>query len=361
MNIPKGLAGVEVDDTAISLVDGSNGGLYYRGYAIDDLATRRFTDVAALVLSGQLAESSLAAELCAHGELTPRDTQLLLAADDGRHPMHVLQGLVALLDVPDDAFDEYGEAGPGLVIAAKLPQCVAHLANGAGTAYPATNDYCGRFLEQLAGEHSALAQEAFEVTQILQIEHGFNAGTFTARVVASTLAPVTDAVSAALGALHGPLHGGADQAALEMADEVGDPARAHAFVDAALAKGVKIMGMGHREYRVLDPRAKHVKQYARELCSHTPMEATFETLVAMEARFNERMAERGKRVHANLEFYKGLVYRAIGLPNELFTPAFAMARVFGYVAHFIESRRDNRIMRPAARYVGPDPSSVSPP
>jgi citrate synthase len=160
-------------------------------------------------------------------------------------------------------------------------------------------------------------------------------------------------LSAGFGALHGVLHGGADQAALETADRVGTPDRAAGFVDACLANGEKVMGMGHREYRVIDPRAVHLKALAGRLAAGTEHAVTFATLVAIEARFTERMAERGKDLYANVEFFKGLVFRMLGLPPRFFTALFGMARVFGYLAHFIESREDNRIVRPQALYVGP--------
>jgi citrate synthase len=213
-----------------------------------------------------------------------------------------------------------------------------------------------RFLAQMGFASNAELTHAFNVTQILQIEHSFNASTFAARVVASTLAPVENVLAAALGALHGALHGGADQAALEMAIEVGDPARAADFVDECLANGRKIMGMGHREYRVLDPRARFVKALAADLAKGTSLESLYLTLEGIEARISERMAERGTELHANLEFYKGIVYRAAGLPTDFFTAAFAMARVYGYLAHFIESRINNRIIRPAAKYIGAIPA-----
>ena len=154
-------------------------------------------------------------------------------------------------------------------------------------------------------------------------------------------------------ALHGVLHGGADQAALETADRVGSPERAAEFVDRCLATGEKVMGMGHREYKVVDPRAVHLKRLAEQLTAGTEHEVTFRTLQAIEARFTERMAEQGKDLYANVEFYKGLVFRVLGLPPRFFTALFGMARVFGYLAHFAECRQDNRIVRPQAHYVGP--------
>lgn len=364
IEVPKGLDGVEVDATKISLVDGERGRLSYRGHDIGELIDWPFTRVVLLVVDGDDPSSTdrraFEAALARAAVLSESDAALLsLAADTTAHPMAVLQGMVPLLTKTDE-FDRYGDAAHGFTVAAKLPALVAGLYRlRSGEGLPPPNDALdpnARFLAQMGCPTNADLMHAFAVTQILQIEHSFNASTFAARVVASTLAPVENALAAALGALHGALHGGADQAALETAIEVGDPANAAAFVDESLARGRKIMGMGHREYRVLDPRARYVKALAATLAQGTELEGLYRTLEAIEANIHARMAERGTELHANLEFYKGIVYRAAGLPVDYFTAAFAMARVYGYLAHFIESRINNRIIRPAARYIGAIPA-----
>ena len=349
--IMKGLEGVIVDTTAISLVDGKAGKLSYRGYDIDELVNLPFGHVASLVVDGTL-EPELEQRLLKVAHLSLRESDLLLSLPEETHPMHVLQGMAPLLDHPEE-FEDYGEAAQGLVIAAKVPELIAtHLAREPLSPSEAPT-LVGRFLEYVHAPDVETARLAFEAVQVLQIEHSFNAGTFAARSTASTLAPIENCISAAFGTLHGILHGGADQAALEVADRVGGPEHAATFVDECLASKTKVMGMGHREYKVLDPRARHIKAFAEALTRGTEHERTFRTLVAIEARFTERMAERGKSLYANLEFYKGVVYRALGLPTRFFTSCFAMSRVYGYVAHFIESREDNRIIRPAAHYIGP--------
>ena len=237
----------------------------------------------------------------------------------------------------------------GLALAVKLPQLVA--THRARAPRPTTgSSYAERFLGAIDAPADADHAKAFAVMQILQLEHSFNASTFAARVIASTQAPIANALAGAIGTLHGPLHGGADQAALETADEVGAPDEAVAFVDRCLKEGRKVMGMGHREYRVLDPRARFGKAIAEKLTRGTEHEVTYQTLVAIEDRFRERMAERGKELHANIEFYKGLIFRSLGLEPRFFTALFAMARSFGYLAHVLESRFDNRLIRPAALY-----------
>jgi len=368
IEVPKGLDGVEVDVTKISLVDGERGRLSYRGHDVGELIDWPFTRVVLLVLTGNdpsnAERRAFETALAKAAVLSESDEALLtLAAATPTHPMAVLQGLIPLLSKTAE-FDGYGDAAHGFTVAAKLPALIAGLHRlRSGSALPKPNaelDPNARFIEQMGAQMGFASNvdlaHAFNVTQILQIEHSFNASTFAARVVASTLAPVENALAAALGALHGALHGGADQAALEMAIEVGDPERAAEFVDECLASGRKIMGMGHREYRVLDPRARFVKTLAAKLAKGTSLEPLYATLEAIEAGINQRMAERGTELHANLEFYKGIVYRAAGLPVDYFTAAFAMARVYGYLAHFIESRINNRIIRPAAKYIGVTPA-----
>lgn len=348
--IKRGLEGVVVDTTRISLVDGEAGVLSYRGIPIDDLVDAPFAEVAALVVDDERSDR-LAREVSAHAELSDRERALVLSLPEETHPMHVLQGITPLLD-RSTAFAARGEAAQGFAIAAKLPALVAtHLRRAAVRGTSAT-DPALQFLERIGAPDTDIARRAYSVTQILQIEHSFNASTFVARACASTLAPVENALSAAFGTLHGVLHGGADQAALETADKVGNPDKAAAFVDECLASRTRVMGMGHREYKVLDPRARYLKALAADLCAGTPHEQTYLTLVAIEDRFIERMAEEGKSLYANLEFYKGVIYRTLGIPTAFFTANFALARVYGYLAHFVESREDNRLVRPKALYTG---------
>ena len=350
------LENVVVGETAISFVDGARGALYYRGLSIDALVDWPFADVAAWVLHGDRQRGAgLEAELAEGAPLSERESELMLGYPRALHPMQALQSAAAALD-ETHLFQEYGEAAQGLAIAAKLPAMVATRLAGRNPPRCDEPSYIDRFLKQIHAPGTENTRRAFQVMQILQLEHGFNASTFAARVIASTLAPVQNVLAGAIGALHGRLHGGADQAALEAADRVGDACRAADFVDGCIARTEKVMGMGHREYRVLDPRAKYAKELAQALTAGTEHERTFATLAAIERRFGERMAERGRALHANVEFYKGLIYRALGLPPAYFTCGFAMARVFGYLAHFMESRRSNRLMRPAVRYVGPAPA-----
>ncbi len=354
-SVAKGLAGVVVEQTAISEVR-SEGELSYRGHSINDLADQPFINVAGLVVDNRL-DDHLQALLAPSANLDERETAFVLAAPADIHPMQLLQSIVPLLSRCTDL--GHGEADQGLHVAAKLPAVVAtHLRRRAVIVEP-ERGYAEAFLAAIGSDCSAEHVAAFNTAQILQLEHGFNAGTFAARVVASTLAPVQAAMAAGIGALSGSLHGGADQAVLEIADTLGDVADARAYVEQTLAEGGKIPGMGHREYREVDPRAKLLQAWVERLEMSAEDQASYDILREIDSCFSAAMLERGKALHANVEFYKGLVFRVLGLPNQFFTAAFAMARVFGYVAHFIESRVDNRIYRPAAEYVGPPVSLVS--
>lgn len=369
--IDPGLAGLVVGTTRVSEVDGAAGTLSYRGQSIDALTQRPFAEVASLVALGKVVPAVV--ELIDQAPtLTDSERNRLLAAPADLSPTQVLQAMIVQLDATPGILTltaadleaiEPGQDAPepllreaerALTIASKAPEIVAtHLARRAVPV--AGNSYADRFgaMIGLPADHDPALLDAFRVMQILQLEHSFNASTFAARVIASTLAPIENALSGAVGTLHGVLHGGADQAALETADQVGSAAAAAAFVDQCLAQGTKVMGMGHREYRVLDPRARYGKALAEQVSRGTEHAATFDTLAAIEARFGERMAAQGKALHANIEFYKGLIFRMLGLPPRYFTALFAMARIFGYTAHVLESRFDNRLIRPAAQYVGP--------
>jgi citrate synthase len=373
VDIKKGLEGVIVDNTAISLVDGEAGELYYRGYRIEDLVKRSFCAVAHLVVFGELPDAARLAEfeefLWDAGRLPAALSAMILELAALRaHPMATLQAATPLLALyaPARKIGRSDAEHEALVVAARLPTAHALLAaTRAGrppAAYPAVRGYGERFLHLLHDRTpSPAAIRAFEQTQILQIDHSFNASTFTARVVTSTLSPPACALAAAMGSLYGPLHGAADQGALEMAEEVADPGRAAQFVADCLAQGRLVMGMGHREYRVVDPRSRIVKTLAEQLASSEHEKRLIEILKAVDSAFVAQTAHKKRALRANLEFYKGVVYLALGLPKEFFTATFAIARVFGWSAHLVEQRSDNRIVRPAAHYIGAPPRTLDGP
>ncbi len=356
------LAGVIVGETAISDVQGEAGYLSYRGIDITELAQQPFLQVVWQVLFGQwpdpAQEQQLRDHLAINSTLQPEDLALLRALPAGLHPMRMLQGIIPLIQ-PATATDatHNPDADLGLAIAARLPSLIAahHRLSQGLDPIPAALELSlhENFLVMLHGNApSPEAVRLLDTTQILQLEHSFNAGTFAGRVCASTKAALPAVLSASVGTLSGPLHGGADQAALAMAREVGSPEAAAEWVAAALARGDKIMGMGHREYRRLDPRAAILKPLAREFCTEPESRNLFATLVAIEEACQAHFGARGQEIHANVEFYKGAVFHSLGIPDHYFTALFAMARVYGYLAHYLEFAPVGRLIRPRARYIG---------
>jgi citrate synthase len=363
------LAGVIVGETAISDVQGETGLLSYRGIDINELIGVPFLHVVWLVLFGEWPDerkkSRLKAFMCRHTRLSHAEIELLQKVPKSLHPMLMLQGLVPLLTPPEDETLEVGQdAEHGLFLAAKITALVAahhRLSQNKVILQPVPGLlFHENFLTMFHGSGPTEEQRRMlDAAQILQMEHSFNCGTFAGRVCASSLAPIQSSISASIGTLFGKLHGGADQAALEMAMHIGSPDRAAAYVSNALANKEKIMGMGHREYRTVDPRAKVLKPMAVELCQDKESKNLLATLVAVEEACQREFADKGKEIWANVEFYKGAVFHNLGIPTHYFTAMFAMARVYGYIAHFLEFRRDSRLIRPRALYTGPAVGSRS--
>lgn len=365
--VHKGLEGVIADTTSTSLVDGEAGALYYRGYPIESLVNYRFAEVMHLIVFGDLPDPRRLNEVedyLWHAGRLPGEVAatLRVLARNGAHPMVTLQAIAPILAVepPAQRLGRTDEEEEGLLVAARIPAALAlinaSLEDHPEPVYPVSRRYGERYLQLLTGKlPTAEAVEAFEVMQVLQLDHGFNASTFTARVVTSTLAPPASALAAAMGALYGPLHGAADQGALEMAMEVGEPQHARAFVTECLSTGRKVLGMGHREYRVVDPRAKILKAMAERSATEFTHRRLLNTLSAVEAAFVEQTSTKRRALRANMEFYKGVLCLSLGIAKEYFTATFAASRSFGWLAHIVEQRQDNRIIRPAALYVGPAP------
>ena len=359
MHAPAGLEGVIVAQTQISNVQ-ADGILSYRGQRIEALVERPFLDVAQLVVTGTTYHD-WQSWFDEHKHLTESQRATLASLPRQMHPLQVM---ISMIPVLASSLADTDPLIRGFVIAAKLPEILVSHIKGELVRLPESGHYAEQILTALghtAADPSGQAQtsarfeqlcDAFNVAQILQIEHSLNAGTFAARVVASTLANVESAYCAGLSALSGALHGGADQEAIEMADQLEMAACAPEFVSATLASGGKVPGMGHREYKVRDPRANCLDGWAAKLAQEGPLLDVYTKLQAIEAAFRGIMEERGKPLHPNVEFYKGVVYRALGLPNDAFTAAFGLARVYGYLAHYLENSENNRIYRPQAEYVG---------
>jgi citrate synthase len=361
------LAGIIVGETAISDVQGEIGLLSYRGIDIKDLVDVPFLHVVWMVLFGEWPneqqKSRLKTFMCRHSSLSHAEIDLLNQVPRDLHPMLMLQGLVPLLTLPDDTSLDVEENGAhGLFLSAKISALVAahyRLSQNKVILAPVPGKrFHENFLTMFLGTAPTEDQRhMLDAAQILQMEHSFNCGTFAGRVCASTLAPIQSSISASIGTLFGRLHGGADQAALEMAMEIGSPEKAEAFVKNCLANKEKIMGMGHREYRTVDPRAKILKPMAVQLCQDAASKNLLATLVAVEEACQREFAAKDKKIWANVEFYKGAVFHSLGIPTHFFTAMFAMSRVYGYVAHFLEFSRDSRLIRPRAQYIGKPVSS----
>lgn len=364
------LEGVVVGETAVSEVKGEQGQLLYRGISIEQLITRPQCQVAALLA----CDTNQPDRITTRFEQFMRDNAVLQLTDLGildalnpaLHPMLMLQAVLPA--IPEAADYELplpltaDDIAHGYALAAKIPALLCYwrtkqlgLSGDPDIYTVASSDHgsLSWFLRHFPGAiNNEQAQLVFNTTQVLQMEHGYNASTFAGRVCASTDAPIQSVLSASVGTLYGRLHGGADQAALEMAMAIGQAAKAKQFVADTLKHKRKIMGMGHREYKTLDPRAAVLKPMAARLCQNNVANAElYETLVAVEEACQERFAHQGKSIYANVEYYKGAVLHSLGIPTDFFTAVFAMSRVFGYLAHYEEFRQNPRLIRPRARPV----------
>jgi citrate synthase len=366
IDVPPGLNGVAVTDTTIGDVLGAEGRFHYRGHDATVLArTRSFEEVWHLVAVGHLPD---AAELAAFRAATGRARSVPPSIAPVLEPLARAAGATlgriraALSIAVDDlglrpmidlAPDE--RAAQALRVAAVIPAIAAALHRASIGLEPIAPDpdagHAAAYLQMVTGERpSAAAARAVEQYLILTIDHGFNASTFTARVVASTGADLADVVGAALGALAGPLHGGAPSRALDALDAIGDPDRTDAWVEAELAAGRRIMGFGHAVYRDVDPRSTLLREIAVGLGGDV-----VERAVDVEARVLAalRRAKPNRPLPSNVEFFAGVVMAAAGLPRSMFTPTFAVSRTVGWCAHAVEQAAQNKLIRPSSRYVGP--------
>jgi citrate synthase len=361
--VPEGLAGVVVTDTRISDVDGAHGRLVLAGYDVEALAGRQsFEGVLGLLLraAGIDPPTDLAARLGAARVAAFDDTEGLRAAlrlDDPAEAVRAFVGLRAASPGGHEAVvidDVLGVVAATGVVAASWPQRRATL-----IAPRADLGHAADLLRLMRGGDapaaSAAEARALDGYLVTIADHGLNASTFAARVVASTGSDLVSAVTAGIAALKGPLHGGAPGPVLDMFDAVGDPGRARAWLEAELAAGRRIMGMGHRVYRVRDPRALVLERLARELEASSPAIADRIALArAIERDAEALLAARhpDRPLKANVEFYTAVLLEALALDRRLFTATFAAGRVAGWCAHVLEQRARGRLIRPDARYVG---------
>lgn len=358
-----GLAGVPAAESAISFVDGENGVLEYRGYPIGDLAeSSTFEETAYLLLFGELPSRTelekFDEELKEHRAVKFHITDMIKALPEGGHPMNLLQASVTALGMlypSRDVADPQVQRDTALRLIAKLPTLVAifhRMREGFDPLPPRTDlSHSANFLYMITGkEPDWVAARVMDACLILHADHTMNASTFTARVVGSTLADGFSVISAAVGSLSGPLHGGANEAVLELLDEIGDPARAQEIVKGKLARKEKIMGVGHRVYKVKDPRAYILQRLAEQLFDRMGSSSYYEIAQEVEKTVEEAIGSKG--IHPNVDFYSGIVYDRMGIPRDLFTPIFAVSRTAGWCAHWLEQLSNNRIFRPRQVYRG---------
>lgn len=357
----KGLEGVVASDTALSFIDGERGILAYRGYDIHDLAREgSFAEAVYLLWNDRLPTrdelEEFEARLAAERALDPSLVEVIRAAPTDVPAMAVLRTGVSAAGLHDpDAEDGSPEANrrKAARLVAKIPTIIAafqRLRNGQEPLDPREDlSHAANFLYMVRGEEpSETAERALDRTLLLYLDHGFNASTFTCRVIASTLSDMHSAITGGIGALKGDLHGGANARAMEMLLEIGEEENVVPYLDDALERKQKIMGFGHRVYRVEDPRATHLRRMSEELTRTRGMEKWYR----ISRRLEEEMTGR-KGIYPNVDFYCATVYYALGLPTDLYTPLFAAGRVGGWAAHVMEQLADNRLIRPRAEYVGP--------
>lgn len=368
LRAPAGLKDLIVADTSIGSVQGAEGFYHYRGRNAVDLATvSSFEQVVELLLEADDAGRILAP----HRASVDPDFIAAVADGFGTDPMPLgplVAGLWASVDTtPTADLDQAGRLAAALSAVAITPTLLAGTARLLDGLEPIVGDpnrsHAADFLRMATGAAPTdQAVRAVETYMNLTAEHGFNASTFTARVITSTGASVPAALSGAIGALSGPLHGGAPSRVLDMINAIDDPERAEAWARQRLDAGEKLMGFGHAVYRDRDPRSETLRRTARSFTDPAARDLV-ERAVAIEQTLLRVLAERsaGRRFVTNVEYYAAVVLHLAGLPQELFTATFVVSRVVGWAAHILEQASDNKIIRPSARYVGPDVESGPPP
>ncbi len=367
-DIKKGLAGVVVDTTAISKVNPETNSLLYRGYPVQELAaTQPFEAVAYLLWHGELPDAAQLAALRAterqHRALADNVRAAIDLVPVEAHPMDEVRTAVSLIGASDpnaggSVLDAGGSPEQNLErsirLFAALPAIVAYgqrRRRGEQLIEPRDDlDYSANFLWMTFGEEpDPVVVDAFNRSMILYAEHSFNASTFTARVITSTLSDLYSAVVGAIGALKGPLHGGANEAVLHIFDEIGEASNVVPWLDDALAEKRKIMGFGHRVYKSGDSRVPTMKAALDTLVEHYDRAEVAELYDALESEFVER-----KGIYPNLDYPSGPAYNLIGFDTLTFTPLFVAARVTGWTAHVIEQAGANALIRPLSLYNGVD-------
>ncbi|MEM8718541.1 MAG: citrate synthase [Cyanobacteria bacterium P01_G01_bin.39] len=358
-----GLEGIPATKSSISFVDGQKGILEYRGIAIEELTKRgSFLETAYLLIWGKLPSEKQLEEfktdILLHRRIKYRIRDMMKCCPETGHPMDALQTSAAALGLfyARRALDDPEYIRKAVVrILAKIPTMVAafhQMRRGNDAIMPNDNlDYAANFLYMLTErEPHPLEAKIFDVCLTLHAEHTINASTFSAMVTASTLTDPYAVVASAVGTLAGPLHGGANEEVLLMLENIKSTQDVQPYVEQLIANKQKIMGFGHRVYKVKDPRATILQGLAEELFDQTGHDHYYDLALELEKVIESKLGHKG--IYPNVDFYSGLVYRKLGIPSDLFTPIFAIARVAGWLAHWKEQLAVNRIFRPTQIYTG---------
>jgi 2-methylcitrate synthase len=365
--VQRGLENVVALESRICFIDGKQGRLIYRGYDIRDLAERsNFEEVAYLLWYGQLPTQAkwndLTQRLAGLRTLPEGFVSVLATVPRETASMDFLRTAVSALALFEPAETKPGASSIGGAqrLTAALPTILGvYQAMRSGKPPPSPRpelSHAANLLYLLTGrEGTALEVQALDVALILHADHELNASTFAARVTASTLSDLYSAVTSAIGTLKGPLHGGANERVMELLQEIGSVDRAEEVIREKLSKHERIMGFGHRVYKVEDPRATILREWSRRLGEAKGDLHWFELL-----RTVEQVVHREKGLYPNVDLYSGSVYTLLGIPSDLFTPLFAASRVAGWTAHVLEEYDDLRLIRPTAQYVGPSDLSYVP-
>lgn len=357
----KGLEGIVANTTRLSDVVGDKGQLVYCGYDINELAGKvSYKEVVYLLWRGKLPNrrelDEFVRDLRAERELPGGVIDFIKSAPKTSNPMDVMRTAISMLGLYDPDMEKEATLEINLrrarSITAKMGVIAAyfHRARQDKSLPPVRYDLteAEHFLYLICGEaQSQEASDTLDVAFVLHAEHGMNASTFSARVTISTLTDFYSAITAAIGTLKGPLHGGANEGVIQMLEEIGSEDRVDAYIEEQLAQKKKIMGMGHRVYKTLDPRAPHLQRMAVKLSS----QLGDPKWIRMSERIAQLMKEK-KNLNANVDFYSATVYYSLGIPTDLFTPVFTIARTAGWCAHILEQLEDNRLYRPLSEYVG---------
>jgi citrate synthase len=363
VEISPGLEAVAVTKSAVSFIDGQRARLEYRGIAVETLARESsFEETTFLLLKGKLPTQKELAdfddELRHHRRLKYKLIDLLKCLPETGHPMDALQAGVAALGMfyPSRNVTNHESNWQAVIrLIAKMPTITAafhRLRKGDEAIMPRDDlSHAANFYYMLTEkEPSPAVARILDACLILHAEHTMNASTFSGRVTGSTLADPYSVISSAIGTLSGPLHGGANEEALALFEAIGEVENVKEWFDNAVAKKLKIMGMGHRVYKVKDPRATVLQDLAENVFAEMPRPRTYEIALELERQAVPVYGPKG--IYPNVDFFSGIIYQALGIQTDLFTPIFAIARVAGWLAHWLEQLQGNRIYRPKQVYVG---------